>query len=109
MKKVLCVLILLTSYVLQANPSDETERKTGGEISRLNNEDVSIQLPHFIFSHTNTRVVVKFANAKNYKLTANNRTLNFIVNGNEQPVVFDEQGVGSFYYTFKAGNELKVL
>ena len=109
MKNVLCVWVLLISCVLNARQAEDKVSNTGGQINRLSNPDVSFQLPRFIFSYTNTRIIVKFNNPNNDKLTSNNRTLNLIVNGDEQKVVFDDKGIGSFYYTFKGSNELAIL
>jgi hypothetical protein len=109
MKKVLCALAFLVSSMVNARQLIEKETNIGGQINRLSNADVTFQLPRFIFSYTNTRVIVKFNNPNNDKLTSNNRTLNLIVNGGEQKVVFDDKGVGSFYYTFKGSNDLQVL
>ncbi len=109
MKKVLCVLVLLIAYTLNARQAEDKVSNTGGQINRLSNVDVSFQLPRFIFSNTNTRIVVKFNNPDNYKLAANKRVLNFIVNGSDQLVTFDEKGIGNFYYTFKGSNELQIL
>jgi len=109
MKKILCVIALLISGITNARQIEETVKNTGGQINRLSNTDVYFTLPRFIFSNTNTRIIVKFNNPNNYKLTTNNRTLNLIVNGDEQKVVFDDKGVGSFYYTFKGSNELQIL
>ena len=109
MKKVLCVLVLLISGALSAHQPDEKVDNIDEQITRLNNTDLSVQLPRFIFSYTNTRIIVKFNNPENTKLLANNHVLNFIVNGSEQQVTFDDKGVGNFYYTFKGSNELQIL
>ena len=109
MKKVLCVLVLFISSLVSARPIEEGVKYTGGQIKRLSNMDVNFQLPRFIFSNTNTKIIIKFNNPDNYKLTANDRELTFIVNGDEQKVLFDDKGVGNFYYTFKGSNELQIL
>lgn len=109
MRKILCVIALFISDITNARQVEETVKNTGGQINRLNNTDVFFQLPRFIFSNTNTRITVKFKNPDNYKLTTNKRVLNFIVNGIDQQVSFDEKGVGSFYYTFTGNNELQIL
>jgi hypothetical protein len=109
MKKVLCVIALFISFGINARQLEDKISNTGGQINRLSNTDVYFQLPRFIFSYTNTRVIVRFNNPNNDKLASNNRTLNLIVNGEEQKVVFDDKGVGSFYYTFKDSNEFQVL
>ena len=109
MKKILCVIAFFISGITNAHQAEETMKNTGGQINRLTNADMYFTLPRFIFSNTNTRIIVKFNNPDNYKLSANNHVLNFIVNGADQSVTFDEKGVGSFYYTFKGSNELQIL
>jgi hypothetical protein len=110
MKKILYVFALLISFAASARQLDETSR-TGqtGQIDRIGNSDVSFQLPRFIFNYTNTRVVVKFNNPNHAKLRENRNEINFIVNGTDQKVIFDEAGTGNFYYTFKNDNTLQIL
>ncbi|MEO8759782.1 MAG: hypothetical protein ABI448_02745 [Bacteroidia bacterium] len=110
MKKLVFVFVCLVSFALNARQPDEIATTSEGiQINRISNSDVSFQLPRFIFNYTNTRIVVKFVNPNNAKLKENNNELNFIVNGTDQKVVFDESGTGSFYYTFKNNKSLQVL
>ena len=110
MKKILCVLILSFSFNVNAKPLEEVVKPI--EIiqsSRLNNEDISFQLPRFIFTYTNTRIIVKINNPNHIKLVNNNYELDLIVNGTNQKVVFDDNGIGNLYYTFKNDNALQIL
>ena len=77
-------------------------------MNRVNNEDLDFDLPQFIFSHTNTSIIVKFKNPVHDKLVANNYKLHFIVNGNDQLVEFDKNGVGTLTTTFASDNKLSV-
>ncbi len=107
----LCVLILAVSTTLSARQLNETIKTAQGrQIDRIENNDVNFQLPRFIFNYTNTRVVIKFLNPNHSKLRENNYELNFIVNGADQKIIFDANGVGNFYYTFKNNvNTLQIL
>lgn len=110
MRKILCVFVLLISYAVDARQLEENVKiSQGRQIDRITTGDISFQLPRFIFNYTNTRVVVKFINPNHSKLKENNYELNFIVNGTDQKVVFDANGVGDFYYTFKNNNTLQIL
>ena len=110
MRKLVFVFVLLISCVLNARQLDENIKTSSGvQIDRIGNNDVSFQLPRFIFNYTNTRVVARFANPNHSKLRENNYELNFIVNGTDQKIIFDANGVGSFYYTFKGNNKLQIL
>lgn len=110
MRKLVFVFVLLISCTLNARElGEKTQASSGIQINRIGNSDVNFQLPRFIFDYTNTRIVVKFANPNHAKLKANNYALNFIVNGTDQKIVFDETGVGNFYYTFKNNSSLQIL
>lgn len=110
MKKILYVFVLLFSLNTVARQLEETVKPSESvQVNRVSNADVSFQLPRYIFSYTNTRVIVKFNNAANAKLLNNNYQLDLIVNGTNQQVVFDNNGVGSFYYTFKNDKALQIL
>jgi hypothetical protein len=110
MKKVLYVFIFLVSYNINALPLEDAARKQEStQINRITSNDVTLQLPRFIFTYTNTRVIVKFNDPANSKLKDSNYQLNFIVNGMDQKVVFDNNGIGSFYYTFTTNHALNIL
>jgi hypothetical protein len=110
MKKILYVFILLISFNAQARQLEEAVRPIeSAQSNRVSNADVSFQLPRYIFTYTNTRIIVKFNNPNNLKLINNNHELDLIVNGTNQKVVFDNNGIGNFYYTFKNDNALQIL
>jgi len=110
MRKILFVFVLFISGMLNARQLEENAKNSQNtQINRIGDGDISFQLPRFIFNYTNTRVVVKFNNPNHSKLRENNYELNFIVNGTDQKVVFDENGVGNFYYTFRNNSSLQIL
>ena len=110
MRKFLHVLILLVSFDVSARQLEESAKPIETiQSNRISNTDVTFQLPRFIFTYTNTRVIVKFTNPNNLKLVNNNYELDLIVNGTNQKVVFDNNGIGNLYYTFKNDNALHVL
>ena len=110
MRKILYVLILLTSFNVNARELEEAAKPIETiQSNRISNGDVTFQLPRFIFTYTNTRIIVKFNNPNNLKLVSNNYELDLIVNGTNQKVVFDNNGAGNLYYTFKNNNALQIL
>ena len=110
MRKILYVFVFLVSCSIHARQVEETAKDAEShQIDRIDNNDVTFQLPRFIFTYTNTRIIVKFNDPTNSKLRTNNYELNFIVNGVDQKVVFDNNGIGNFYFTFKNNSALKVL
>ena len=110
MKKFLYIFVLLVSFNVKARELEEVVKPVETiQSNRINNTDVSFQLPQYIFTYTNTRVVVRFNNHNNPKLVSNNYELDLIVNGVNQKVVFDNNGIGNFYYTFKGDNTLQIL
>jgi hypothetical protein len=110
MKKILYIIAVLSSFNLCARPLEEAVKPIEIiQTNRINNADVTFQLPRFIFTYTNTRIIVKFTNPNNLKLVNNNYELDLIVNGTNQKVVFDNNGIGNLYYTFKNNNSLQIL
>ncbi len=108
-KIVLLFIFLFSLLALSAREFNDAINKQAGQTNRVNNDDVSFEFPHFIFSHTNTVITIKFKDPNHPKLTANNNKLNFIVNGDDQLVEFDKNGVGTVSCTFKGNNKLAVL
>src|SRR6202453_3652069 len=110
MKKILYVFVLLISFNVKARQLEETVKPAESlQSNRVSNADVSFQLPKYIFTYTNTRIIVKFNNPNSLKLVNNNYELDLIVNGTNQKVIFDNNGIGNFYYTFKNDNALQIL
>ncbi|HKC69259.1 MAG TPA: hypothetical protein VKG26_13570 [Bacteroidia bacterium] len=110
MKKILYAFVLLLSFNVKARELQETANPVESvQSNRITNADVSFQLPKYIFTYTNTRVVVKFNNPNSPKLLNNNYQLDLLVNGTNEKVIFDNNGVGNFYYTFKNDEALQIL
>ena len=110
MKKIFYVFVFLISCNINARQLEEVAKKQeGNQIQRVANSDVTFQLPRFIFTYTNTRIIVKFNDPNNSKLKDNNYQLTFIVNGVDQKVFFDHNGVGNFYFTFRDHQAINVL
>ncbi len=79
------------------------------EINRVSNADLKLEFPRFIFTHTQSKIIVSFENPKNAKLLANNRELHFIVNGEDRALQFDAQGKATLIYVFRDNNEFNIL
>lgn len=109
MKRILVVLISLFTLSTIAREFKDASTAQGAQIDRITNADISLELPRFVFSYTNTKIAVRFRNAMHDKLVANGRALHFIVNGEDQVVEFDHDGVGQLTCTFKGDNKLTVL
>ncbi len=109
MKKILVLFAAFLALSVSAREFKDIISAQAAQVNRVNNDDMSIELPNFIFSHTNTKVTIRFKNPIHDKLTSNGYKLNFIVNGNDQLVAFDQAGVGSFTYTFKKDDQLNIL
>jgi hypothetical protein len=108
-KILLTVLLAFSLITIEARELVDPASAEAKQISRVNNNDVSFEFPHFIFSHTNTVFIVKFKDPNHAKLATNNNRLHFIVNGNDQLVEFDKNGEGKVSCTFKNSNKLSVL
>jgi len=57
-------------------------------IARINNEDIEVSIPLIIFSFTETEINVKFKNPEHTRLLFNKNKINFIINGEERPLIF---------------------
>ncbi len=110
MKKILVAVIFVLSLVtLQAREYTDTPTSKSTQIDRVSNSDIYFDIPHLIFSHTNTLVTVKFKDSNHSKLIANKYKLHFIVNGTDQEVEFDKNGVGVLSCVFSESNRFSVL
>lgn len=103
------MVIALSVSLVSAKEFKEHGSLQGAQIDRVSKADLNIELPRFIFSHTNSKVVITFKDPSHDKLSANGRRLHFIVNGNDQVVEFDADGKGSFLYTFVSENKINIL
>lgn len=112
MKKIILSFVLLFSLftiTIHAREFVDPSSDAYKQMNRVNNSDITFEYPRFIFSHTNTVITMKFKDARHPKLEANNYKLHFIVNGNDQLVQFDKNGVGTFSTAFTNSNKLNVL
>jgi hypothetical protein len=110
MNRILLTLTLICSIaLLQAREYVDATYAQTSQVSRVGNDDIYFELPQFVFSHTNTSIVIKFKNPNHDKLRSNNNKLHFIVNGDDQLVEFDKNGTGTITTTFKNGDRLSVL
>jgi hypothetical protein len=109
MKKIFVVLVSVLALSLSAREFKDVINAQAAQIERVSNEDVLLELPKFVFSHTNTKIGVRFKNPMHDKLVSNGYKLHFIVNGNDELVQFNQDGTGNITCTFKADNKLNVL
>jgi len=110
MKRIVLLFVsLLTLVSASAREFKDIISAQASQVNRVDNQDLDLELPKFIFSHTNSRVIVKFKNPAHDKLVSNNYKLHFIVNGNDQLVEFDHEGLGNITCTFNADSKLTVL
>jgi len=109
MKKVLIILVSLLTLSISAREFKDIASAQAAQINRVGKEDIQLVLPRFIFSHTNTKITIKFKNPAHDKLVSNGYKLHFIVNGNDQVVEFDQEGEGSVTSIFTSDNKLSVL
>jgi hypothetical protein len=110
MKKILAAaFISLFTLSISAREFKDAATAQGSQIDRISNADLSLELPRFVFSYTNTKIALRFRNPMHDKLVKNGRQLSFIVNGEDQLVQFDADGVGQLTCTFKGDNKLTVL
>ncbi|HXB41154.1 MAG TPA: hypothetical protein VNZ49_11480 [Bacteroidia bacterium] len=110
MKRFLFVIVsVFTLSALNAREFKDVASAQAAQINRVSNDDITLELPRFVFSHTNTKIAIKFKNPVHDKLVSNGYKLHFIVNGGDQLVEFDQQGAGNLNCVFKADNKLSVL
>jgi hypothetical protein len=109
MKKILLVLVSVLALSVSAREFKDVISAQAAQVNRVDNEDLAIELPRFIFSHTNTKINIRFKNPMHDKLVSNGYKLPFIVNGTDQLVQFDQAGVGSIACTFTNDNKLTLL
>lgn len=109
MKRILAVLISLFTLSTIAREFKDAASAQGAQIDRVTNADLSLELPRFVFSYTNTKIAVRFRNPIHDKLISNGRQLHFIVNGEDQLVQFDQDGTGQLACTFKTDTKLTIL
>lgn len=109
MKKILIGLVSFIAFAVSAREFKDASTAQGAQIDRISNADLSLVLPRFVFSYTNTKIAIRFKNPQHDKLVKNGHQLHFIVNGEDQLVQFDQDGVGLLTCTFKDGNRLSVL
>lgn len=109
MKKILLALVTVLALSVSAREFKDVVSAQAAQINRVDNDDIAIDLPRFIFSHTNTKINIRFKNPMHDKLVSNGYKLHFIVNGADQLVQFDQAGVGSIACTFANDNKLTLL
>lgn len=109
MKKFLVLFAVILTLSVSAREFKDVISAQAAQVNRVNNDDMSMELPRFVFSHTNTKVTIRFKNPIHDKLISNGYKLNFIVNGSDQLVAFDQAGVGSFTHTFKKDDQLNIF
>ncbi len=110
----IALFIALSTNFTFATDDIETEQQEVIEspisptINRIGNSDLDVTLPNYVFTNTNTKIQLQFKDAKNIKLTENNYSLRFIVNGEDIAVKFDEKGTGIINYTFVSNSGLSI-
>ncbi len=112
MKKIILILASLFTIQLNAkeyNDAEAFDKQNNPTLTTLTNSDLKVQLPEYIFSNTNTTITFEFVNPNNQKLIDNNYKLDFIVNGENQTVVFDNKGVGKIDIKFASSQSLSVF
>lgn len=108
MKKIVIILVSLFTLSTHAREFRDAATAQGAQIDRITNADLALELPRFVFSYTNTKIAIRFKNPLHDKLVKNGRALHFIVNGADQLVQFNADGVGQLTCTFKGDNRLAV-
>lgn len=109
MKKIFVVLVSVLALSVSAREFKDVINAQAAQVNRVGNDDIQLELPKFVFSHTNTKIAIRFKNPIHDKLVSNGYKLHFIVNGTDELVQFDQDGAGSITCTFKADNKLNVL
>lgn len=76
-------------------------------IDRINNNDIDVVFPSVIFTFKEATIAIKFKNIEHNKLLLNNNELNFIVNGNDMVLHF-ENGEAKINYKFETSQTFSV-
>lgn len=111
LKTLFLCLFALTLSASYARIGDEQIRNMESSIviERIDNSDVEVDMPGMVFTFQDVDIRIRFKDPGHTKLQLNNNELHFLVNGNEQKVIFNEKGEGVIRHRFNESNTLTIL
>lgn len=106
---VIALIFVSAAFAKDYNDIVLQNKSNSSVLTRVNNNDIKVVLPDYIFENTNTKIELQFADPANAKLVENEYVLNFTLNGQDIPVQFNEQGKGVITHAFKSGERAQIL
>lgn len=101
-------LLFSISSGISKNEKEEYEQLDNSIIiDRLSNSDIEIEIPSLIFTFKETSIKIKFKNPEHNKLSLNGNQLNFIINGNDVLLKF-ENGEAKIQHKFESSETFSI-
>ncbi len=117
MKKLHAVIFFLSFSLLPFNSISKIEIETYGVnnnidnsliIARITNNDIEVISPKIVFFYRDPEIKLKFKNIKHTRLLFNNNKIKFIINGEEQELLFTN-GETTFNKKLSKENVISIL
>lgn len=113
MKKILftfyCLLLTISFSFAHVENDDIKKLDQSIEIPRISNGDLLISAPSWAIQGTYGEIKIKFVSATHPKLVLNNNILEFIINGAERKITFDEKGEAVAPIKFSDESSINIL
>jgi hypothetical protein len=104
---VLYSLTLPTTAFAKYEPEQEEPVDNSIVIDRITNEDIEVSISSPVFTFMDKEVKLTFKNPNHTKLLLNKNKVEFIVNGENKELKFDN-GVATFTHRFDTGNTITI-
>jgi hypothetical protein len=111
LKPLILAVLSLAFTTSFARIGDEEIRNMESSIvvERIGDSDIEVSMPSMVLTFQEVDIKLKFKDAAHPKLQLNNNTINFIVNGVEQKITFDEKGEASLKHRFNESSSIAIL
>lgn len=104
--------LLITMFANVANAkidSDNEPQEIDNSIviDRITNNDIQVIIPSLLFTFSEAEITIKFVNPDHTKLLLNKNKIEFIINGENKILNFNN-GEASFKHSFKGSKNLSI-
>lgn len=110
-RTLLFIFFLICSLPTSTFAGEKTDKEENYDnsvvIDRIGRDDIEVKIPSLIFTFKEANITLRFINPNHTKLLANKGRLNFIINGEERTLNF-ENGTCSFPISFANSNRLSI-
>ncbi len=103
------LLLLPVASWCRIDSEEIKEMDQSVEVPRIGNDDIRIEMPHYALKNSYIEIHVKFVSPTHPKLVLNNNKLEFIINGKNESLTFDEKGEAVVPVKFDKENEVRIF